>query len=266
MTLTLDHGPLSGKPPATNYSIDGPMHKLLMHPFGRRIRARLGDVTVLDSRRATLVHETGILPQLYVPLDDLDRDLLVATKHRSYCPFKGAASYWSVRAGEREARNAIWTYGAPKKAANWLLGLTGVYWDSMDAWFDEDEEIHGHVRDPYHRVDAVRSSSRVEVRLKGELVAESSRPLIVSETGHPNRYYLPADDVRTELLRRSETRTVCPYKGEAEYWSIALPGALAEDAVFSYPRPLPDQTRIAELLCLLDSDLVTTVDGEEIEG
>lgn len=266
MTLTLDHGPLSGKPPKTNYSIDGPMHKLLMHPFERRIRARLGDVTVLDSTAATLVHETGILPQLYVPLDDVDRDLLVATEHGSHCPFKGDASYWTVRAGDREAENAIWTYGAPIEAASWLLGLAGVYWDSMDAWFDEDEEIDGHVRDPYHRVDAVRSSRRVEVRLGEEPVAESSRPLLVSETGHPNRFYLPAEDVRTELLRRSKTRTHCPYKGDAEYWSLELEGALVEDAAFSYPRPLADQPRIADHLCLLHSDLITTVDGEEFQG
>src|SRR5947209_4596901 len=102
MTLTRNHAPLSGKPPGTvNYSIDGPAHRLLLEDFPRRVRAELAGETVLDTTRAALLHETGLIPQLYIPEEDVRRDLLTPTDHHTTCPFKGEASYWSVRAGER---------------------------------------------------------------------------------------------------------------------------------------------------------------------
>ncbi len=77
MSLTLSDGPLSGHPPETvNYHLEGPAHKLLMHPFPRRVRAAFGGQSVLDTTRAMLLHETGLLPQLYAPLDDIRAELL----------------------------------------------------------------------------------------------------------------------------------------------------------------------------------------------
>ena len=107
MSLTFSSGPLSGHAPATvNYRIDGPAHKLLMQQFPRRVRATFGGETVFDTIRATLVHETGLLPQVYVPQDDIRADLLQPTDHHTYCPFKGTASYWTVTAGGQVAENA----------------------------------------------------------------------------------------------------------------------------------------------------------------
>ncbi|CAN5444433.1 hypothetical protein BH23ACT9_BH23ACT9_34580 [soil metagenome] len=101
-------------------------------------------------------------------------------------------------------------YPDPNEDAGWLRGYRAFYWDQMDAWFDEDEQVHGHLRDPYHRVDTRRSSRRVVVRCGEEVLAESSRPMVVSETGLPNRFYLPAADVRTELLTSSTTPDALP--------------------------------------------------------
>lgn len=70
----------------------------------------------------------------------------------------------------------------------------------MDAWYDEDEEIFGHLRDPYHRVDVRRTSQHVTVAAGDQVQAESTRAKVLSETGLPNRYYIPADDVHTDLL------------------------------------------------------------------
>src|SRR5947209_4047278 len=98
MSLTMSTGPLAGQPPQTvNYRIDGPAHRLLMQQFPRRLRAMFGGETVFDTTRAMLLHETGLLPQPYVPLEDIRQDLLTATDHHTFCPFKGTASYWSVR-------------------------------------------------------------------------------------------------------------------------------------------------------------------------
>ena len=241
MSLTFTGAPLAAEPPATtNYEIDGPKHRLFLHPFPRRVRAQLAGETVLDSTRGALLHESQILPRLYVPLEDVRADLLERTDHATHCPFKGDASYWSVRVGDRVAENAVWTYEEPLPAAAWLRGLVSVYPERMDAWFDEDEEIHGHLRDPYHRVDARRSSRRVEVRADGDVVARSGRPVVVFETGNPLRFYIPREDVDAALVA-SATTTTCPYKGVASYWSLGD----VEDAAWSYEEPLEAMTKAA---------------------
>jgi uncharacterized protein (DUF427 family) len=233
MSLTFPGAPLASEPPlTTNYAIDGPRHRLLLQPFPRRVRARFAGEVVLDSTRGALLHESNILPRLYVPLDDVRADLLERTDHSTHCPFKGDASYWSVRVGDHVAENAVWTYEEPIDEASWLRGLVSVYPERMDAWLDEDEEVTG-LRDPYHRVDARRSSRRIEVRSDGQVLARSQRPVVVAETGLPLRFYVPREDVAAEL-RPSETTKACPYKGRASYWS--LDGV--EDVAWSYEEPL----------------------------
>src|SRR5262245_57826738 len=103
MSLTFPGGPLAAKaaPTDVNYAIEGPAHRLLLAPFDRRVRATLGGAVVLDSARGALLHESGLLPRLYVPFEDLDAARLERTDHTTHCPFKGDASYWTVRAGDR---------------------------------------------------------------------------------------------------------------------------------------------------------------------
>ncbi|XRQ14187.1 DUF427 domain-containing protein [Actinomadura welshii] len=246
MSLTMRPGPLAGSPgDQVNFTIDGPKHRLLMHDFPRRVRARFGGETVLNTERGRLLHETGLLPVLYVPEEDVRADLLEETDHSTHCPFKGDAAYWTVRAGGRAAENAVWAYPEPMPAAAWLRGFMAFYWGRMDSWYDEDEEVRGHLRDPFHRVDARASSRRVRVLLDGEVVAESGRPKVLSETGLPNRLYIPAEDVRGDLLQKSTKRTVCPYKGEATYWSLEG----AEDAAWSYEEPLESAAKVGGHLC-----------------
>ena len=236
MSLTFSSGPLSGHSPETvNYRIDGPAHKLLMQEFPRRVRARLGGETVFDTVRASLLHETGLLPQVYVPQEDIRADLLRPTDHHTYCPFKGTASYWSVTAGGQVAENAIWAYPDPNSESRWLQGYAGFYWDAIDEWYDEDERVEGHIRDPYHRVDVRRSSRPVRVLLGGTVLAETHGPLLLSETGLPNRFYIPSADVRQDLLEESDTHTVCPYKGTASYWTVSADGRKLADAVLVIP-------------------------------
>jgi len=244
MTLTFPGAPLASEPPdTTNYAIEGPRHRLLLHPFPRRVRARFAGETVLDSTRGAMLHESNILPRFYVPLEDVRADLLERTEHSTHCPFKGDASYWSVRVGDRVAENAVWTYEDPIPAARWLRGLVSVYTERMDAWLDEDEEVVG-LRDPYHRVDARRSSRRVELSADGEVVARSERPVVVAETGVPLRFYLPREDVLAEL-RPSETTAACPYKGRASYWSLNG----IEDAAWSYEEPLESMLTARGYVC-----------------
>lgn len=257
MSLTLPPGPLAGRPPDhANYRIEGPAHRLHLHSFPRRVRARFAGETVLDTVRGKLLHETGLLPVLYVPADDVRTDLLEKTAHTTHCPFKGDAAYWSVRAGGQVAENAVWEYPEPLAEASWLRGHVACYWQAMDAWYDEDEQVHGHLRDPFHRVDVRESSRLVRVMRGGDVIAESRQPRLLSETGLPNRWYLPAADVRPGLLQRSDTRTVCPYKGAATYWSVRAGDEVLADAAWSYPEPLEDALKVRDHVCFNHEALV----------
>jgi uncharacterized protein (DUF427 family) len=242
MSLTLGAGPLARTPADSNYEIDGPAHRIYFHPFGRRVRIELGGEVVVDTDDAHLLHETHILPRLYVPVADVRADLLEPSDTTSHCPFKGDATYRSVRVGDAVAEDGLWLYEHPLPEAPWLAGFAGVYEDRFDRLLDEDEEVTGgHLRDPFHRVDVRRTSRHVRVTgPDGSLLAESTRPLLVAETGAPNRFYVPREDVRADL-EPSDTPSACPYKGTASYWHVAG----TKDGAWSYERPLDGATPLA---------------------
>lgn len=263
MTLTLSHGPLSADPPwSVNYEIAGPEHRLFFQRFPRRVRAMIGGTTVADTSDGQLLHETELLPQLYLPASDIRDDLLEASDHTIRCPFKGQAVYWSVRAGGRYAENGVWAYPEPLDGATWLRGYLAMDWSAADAWFDEDEQVYGHLRDPYHRVDVRPTSRNVRILVDGVPVAETKRPKLLTETGLPNRYYVPPEDVRLDLLTESATRTVCPYKGTATYWSFTSDGSQFDDIAWSYPEPLEEATRAGAHLCFAHEAVIIEVDGQ----
>lgn len=189
MSLTMGGGPLAHDAPATvNYRLESPRHALLLHPFPRRVRAELAGRTVLDSLRGALLHETALPPQLYVPAEDIDPGLLSPSDHTTHCPYKGDAAYWHLRVGERVVENAVWAYPEPTAEAAWLRGLSALYWTAADTWYDEDQAVQGHLRDPYHRVDTRPTSAAVRVTYGDLVLAESTAPRLLSETGLPNRH------------------------------------------------------------------------------
>ncbi len=262
MTLTISNGPLAAHPPGTvNYHIDGPDHVLLFQEFPRRVRAGFGGETVADTAAGMLLHETNYLPKLYFPDADVRSDLLEPSDTVTWCPFKGEATYRSVRVGDRVAGDAVWAYPDPLEGARWLAGYASIDWSSMDAWFDEDEEVEGHLRDPYHRVDVRRSSRHVRVLAGDEVIAESTRPKLLSETGLPNRWYLPGGDVRGGVLEPSDTVTVCPYKGTASYWSLLLGERRIDDAAWSYEQPLENALAAGGHVCFVHPEVTVEVDG-----
>lgn len=263
MALTVGSGPF-GTQSNGEFNFDTSVlqaHTLYFEDSPRRVRAELGGVTIADSRRAKMLHETGHLPLYYFLEEDVNAEHLEKTGHTTHCPFKGDAVYWTVRAGDRVAENAVWGYTEPMDQSSWLAGYVSIYFDSMDRWLEEDEEISVHPRDPYHRVDVRESSRHVRVTVGGETVAETERPRILFETGLPPRYYLPPKDVNEELLEESGTKTHCPYKGAASYWSVKTERGTARDVVFSYPNPLPEAEKVKEFLCFLGEGVETEVNG-----
>jgi uncharacterized protein (DUF427 family) len=267
MTLTIGTGPFGDQGEKTfNFEVEAPRnHVLYFEDSPRRVRAVFGGETVADSRRVKLMHEKGYLPVYYFPRSDVRMDLLEATDHTTHCPFKGEASYWSVKVGDRVAENAVWGYPEPIASAPPLADYLAFYWRMMDHWYEEDEEIFVHPRDPYHRVDVLESSRHVKVSLNGEVVAETERPKILFETGLPPRYYIPPEDVREEALVPSDKETQCPYKGVASYYSVEADGRRVEDLVWYYPEPIPQAAKIKGHLAFFNEKVDLEVDGEEQE-
>ena len=247
MSLTLGSGPLAGRPNGSiNYAIESPAHRILLQDHPLRLRAMIGDRVVLDSTRVKLLHETGQSIRPYAPLEDFDSSALERTGTRTHCPFKGDASYWSVRVGGRVVEDAIWAYEDPLPAAPWLSGLAALDWAKADAWFVEGDRAFGpHLRDPYHRVDVWESDRRAVVRVGERVIAETERPKLLFETSLPLRVYVPAGDVAPGVLEPSETRSQCPYKGEARYLSLGVDGARLDDSAWIYDSPLPEAAKAA---------------------
>jgi uncharacterized protein (DUF427 family) len=230
-----------------------------VEPTAKRIRAYLGGEPVVDTIGANLVWEDRPYPAYYVPVADVTVGALQPTARTEESPERGRARYFDVVSGGHVATDAAWSY--PESPVEALRPLVRLSWAAMDAWFEEDEEVFVHPRDPHARVDILASSRHVVVSLDGVRLAESRQPRILFETGLPARYYLPLTDVRLELLRPSDTVTMCPYKGTATYWSVQIGERLVPDLVWTYRTPVVESVKIAGLACFFNEHVDLTVEG-----
>ena len=231
--------------------------KPFTEPTGRRIRVRLGGGLVADSTRARLLvqYGRGELPTYYLPREDVAAGALSNPRAGS-----AGQQIWDVALGSKRAEAGAWEHPNPAGELAELAGHVTFSWRQLE-WYEEDERAQVHARDPYKRVDTLRSSRRVQVYLEGQKVADSIRPLLLFETHLPVRYYLPAEDVRTDLLEASDTVTSCPYKGLARYWSVRLGQNMVRDVMWSYPDPIPENPKIRDLFCFFNERVDLVVDG-----
>ncbi len=259
MGLTSGTGPLGKNPAGTfNFEPPPPGRALYLEPTPRRVRVEVGGQTIADSRRAMLLHESGLLPLYYFPPQDVRADVLEPSDRHTRCPKKGEASYYTIRVGDRVVENGAWYYPDPiPDAPRRLKGLIAFYFNRMDRWLEEDEEIAVHPRDPYHRVDVLRTERHIRVLLNGQLLAETRRAVALFETGLPTRWYIPREDVMAEL-EPTDTVTRCPYKGTAGYYSANGDN----DLVWYYADPLPEVGPIKDLLCFFNERVDIELDGE----
>jgi uncharacterized protein (DUF427 family) len=225
----------------------------------KRVRAYLGGELVADTTAPVLVWEAPYYPTYYFPATDVRTELLEPDGGSVHSPSRGDATPFTVRAGDKEAPGAALRYlDSPIEE---LRDLVRLEWGAMDAWFEEDEEVFTHARDPYTRVDILASSRLVRVEVDGEVIAESTSPHLLFETGLPVRYYLPKTHVRMDLLVPTDSETHCPYKGQAEWWSVRAGGRVHEDLAWSYRTPLPEGQKIAGLVAFYNEKLDIYVDG-----
>jgi uncharacterized protein (DUF427 family) len=264
MGLMTGTGPLGKQPAgAFNFITPAPGQALYLEPTPKRIRVELGDVVIADSRRAFLLHESGQQPVYYFPPQDVRTDLLEASSRQAHVPTKGHASFFTVRAGDDVVHNGAWTYADPVAGAPAeLKGLIAFYFFRMSRWLEEGQEIHTHPRDPYTRVDVLTTDRHIKISLGGALLAETDRALAVFETNLEARWYLPIEDVRATLTP-SDATSRCPYKGEAHYYSVAVPeGEDGHDLVWYYPEPYDAVRRIKDLVCFFNEKVDIELDGE----
>jgi uncharacterized protein (DUF427 family) len=225
----------------------------------KRIRAYLGGEVVADTTTPLLVWERPYYPTYYFPLADVRAELLPADDAVVRSPSRGDGRRFSIRAGGKLAEGAAVRH--EHSPFEELRDAIRLEWDAMDAWFEEDEEVFTHPRDPYTRVDILHSSRHVRIEIDGVTIAESTSPRLLFETGLPARYYLPKPHVRMELLEPTASVSHCPYKGQAEWWSVRAGDGLHEDLAWSYPTPLPESEKIAGLISFYNEKLDIYVDG-----
>ena len=232
MSLTMGTGPF-GHAPAGRFNVDVPHDRILYSdPSPRRIRAVLDGRTVLDSRRARMLHEHGRLPRYFVPRDDVRWEDL----------------------GDVEPVE-------PPPEAPALDGHVAFAFDAMDAWYEEDDEVLSHALDPYHRVDVRTTSRHVQISLDVVPLVDTERARVIFETGLPPRWYVPREDVLVEL-EPSDLRTTCAYKGHARYRSTRVGDRLVENLFWSYAEPLRDAAGVKDLLACFNEQVDIDLDGE----
>ncbi|HEX5696116.1 MAG TPA: DUF427 domain-containing protein [Acidimicrobiia bacterium] len=218
--------------------------RLRVEPGSKRVRAMLGGEIVADTTSPLLVWEVPYFPTYYFPPTDVRTDLLVPTGETRHSPSRGEATQYVVKAGDAEgAAYAFHDALIPECVDHYVL-----VWKTMDHWFEEDEEVYVHARDPYTRIDILPSSRRVRVEIDGVTVADTRNGSFLFETGLPVRYYLPKVDVMMGLLTPTDLATACPYKGTARYWTVTVNGARYENIVWGYDTPLPESQKIAGLV------------------
>jgi uncharacterized protein (DUF427 family) len=193
-----------------------------VEPLPRRVRAVVDGRTVVDSEEVLLVHRGGGPPVYAFPEGHVTG--LASTQEPA----------------------------AP--------GHVTVAWEAADAWFEEDEETFLHARNPYHRVECLRTSRHLRVAVGGVVLVDTTSTTGVYETALPPRLYVARELVRTDVLVRSATTSFCPYKGTASYWSAVVDGMTVADVAWSYDDPLPESEAIRGMLSFYDDRVELTHD------
>jgi uncharacterized protein (DUF427 family) len=189
-----------------------------VEPFRKRIRGFVGSDALIDTEDALLVHRPAKMPFLAFPEE---------------------------RVTGIEARPVA---EAP--------GYVRVDWTAFDRWLEEEDEIPGHFRNPYHRVDVLHSTRRLRVTLGDEVLVDTTHTLALFETSIVPRLYVDRSLVRMDLLQPSATTSWCAYKGRASYWDAVVDGMTHTDVAWSYDDPLGESEWIAGTICF-DPDKVT---------
>ncbi|KAK0355858.1 hypothetical protein LTR91_025081 [Friedmanniomyces endolithicus] len=257
---------------AIKLGTDGP-HKTL--PTPRMIKLLFNGSYILKTTHAHYVWEHPYYPHFYVPLAELQStssqtQLTISERETYHSPSDHKtilAHQLSLTVGTKSTSNVLsFPSTLTEGPAAPLAGLVRIDFDSLDAWFEEDTPIHVHPKDPFKRLDILSSTRPIRVLINRVLVAETSTSAHLYETGLPCRFYLPFSALLDPgVLRASATRTRCPYKGEAEYWSVEVGGEVYEDVIWYYRTPTMESAAVAGLVCFYNEKVDIELDGKMLE-
>jgi len=242
MGLSWQQGPLA---PGTvgRFLVPDPLPERLLfaEPLRRRMRVRFGDTWIADSEDVVLLHEPGRYPVAYFPAGDIADGVLELAEYTTSHRDLGATSWYTVQAGSQSKARAAWQHGELPDYASMLKGRVAFAWRAMDAFYEEDQRIVGHAADMYHRIDIRPTSRQLVVRHGDQVIADTTRPLALYESGFAPRWYVPRADVDESVLTRVQRQTFCPYKGVCSYYDIGD----ARGAAWSYLDAWPEVGRVA---------------------
>jgi uncharacterized protein (DUF427 family) len=261
MGLSWQQGPLA--PGAIGrFLVPDPLPERLLfaEPLRRRMRVRFGGDWIADSEDVTLLHEPGRYPVAYFPLDDIADGVLQPDDHTTRHTDLGPTTWFTVRAGEQSKPRAAWQYPQLPTHAGALKDRVAFAWRAMDAFYEEDERIVGHAADSYHRIDIRQSSRHLVVHGGDRLIADTTHPLALYESGFAPRWYVPRADVDEAALTPVAGQTFCPYKGLASYYDIAG----VPRAAWSYEDAWRGVRRISGLISFEPDKVTVHLDGARL--
>ncbi len=261
MGLSWQQGPLA--PGAVGrFLVPDPLpdRMLFAEPLRRRMRVQFGGLWIADSEDVVLLHEPGRYPVAYFPMDAIAADALEPGEHTTQHRDLGSTSWYTVRAGESSKPRAAWRHTELPDHASDLKERVAFAWRAMDAFYEEDERIIGHAADSYHRIDIRRTSRHLVVRHGNRVVADTTRPLALYESGFAPRWYVPRADVDESALTPVERQTFCPYKGLASYYDIAD----AHRAAWSYESAWTEVQLISGLVSFEPDRVEVQLDGARL--
>lgn len=226
MSLTSGRGPLS-RNPAGRFTGPMPADLAYVEPVRRRVRARLAGVIVIDSETALLVHRAGGPPTYAFPPGDVD-----------------AAALGPAVTPHPDAK-----------------GFVAVAWSAPEHWYEEEDEVFLHARNPYHRIECLHTTRHLRVTVGDTVLVDAPATIALYETALEPKLYVDKALVRTDLLVPSTTRTLCPSKGTATWWSAVVDGTTHADVAWSYEDPLPECLPIAGMLSFETAHPTLTVEA-----
>ena len=261
MGLSWQQGPLA--PGAIGrFLVPGPLPDRLLfaEPLRRRMRVRFGGAWIADSEDVVLLHEPGRYPVAYFPLSDVAFDVLQPSEHTTRHRDLGLTSWYTVRSGEHSKPRAAWQHTNLPGYASGLKGRVAFAWRAMDAFYEEDERIVGHAADAYHRIDIRQTSRHLVVRDGDRVIADTTRPLVLYESGFAPRWYVPRADLDQSALVPAEGQTFCPYKGLCSYYDVGD----AHRAAWSYGDAWTEVRRVSGLISFEPDKIEVSLDGRRL--
>jgi len=254
----------------------------------KRIRAIHSNVLLFDTTSALLLWEHPYYPTIYIPVTNLITGLTSSSNKLSFRDDPDSKSNgdiykkvvrklleefkiveeWRITEivvsgveGEEKVIKDVVEFEGGK-----LDGFVRIPFDAVDLWLEESIPMHVHIRDPYKRIDTLKSTRHITIKIDGTVMADSHSPVLLFETGLPTRYYLPPDSLTWNYIRSSDTVTRCPYKGEASYYSVKFNGKEWKDVVWYYKYPIAESLEVAGLVCFYNEKVEVWVDGVKEEG